>query len=194
MAKKVFFSFHYQDVIDFRANVVRNHWRMKPNHESAGYFDKSVWESAKGETDIGLKRLINGALNGCSTTCVLIGSQTYARRWVQYEIIKSFRDGKKLLGVHVNPIKDKNGKVKIKGPNPFNYLGVTYSASGLTATLKVKRNDKWFDFTDVDGNANFQTGGVPQQYHNKGFSFSQLFPVHDWLGDDGYNMFSTWVA
>lgn len=25
MAKRVFFSFHYQDVIDFRANVVRNH-------------------------------------------------------------------------------------------------------------------------------------------------------------------------
>ena len=29
MAKKVFFSFHYQDVIDFRANVVRNHSSFK---------------------------------------------------------------------------------------------------------------------------------------------------------------------
>jgi len=25
MAKRIYFAFHYQDVIDFRANVVRNH-------------------------------------------------------------------------------------------------------------------------------------------------------------------------
>ena len=30
MLKRVFFSFHYQDVIDFRANVVRRHWMTKP--------------------------------------------------------------------------------------------------------------------------------------------------------------------
>lgn len=29
MAKRVFFSFHYQDVIDFRANVVRQHKTTK---------------------------------------------------------------------------------------------------------------------------------------------------------------------
>ena len=45
MAKRVFFSFHYQDVIDFRANVVRNHKTTK--HEGAGYFDASIWEDAK---------------------------------------------------------------------------------------------------------------------------------------------------
>ena len=47
MPKRVFFSFHYQDVIDFRANVVRNHWVTKLNREDAGYFDASIWESAK---------------------------------------------------------------------------------------------------------------------------------------------------
>ena len=36
MAKRVFFSFHYQDVIDFRANVVRQYWLTKPNSEAAG--------------------------------------------------------------------------------------------------------------------------------------------------------------
>ena len=44
MAKRVFFSFHYQDVIDFRANVVRQHWVTKPDREDAGFFDASVWE------------------------------------------------------------------------------------------------------------------------------------------------------
>ena len=43
MAKNVFFSFHYQDVIDFRANVVRNHWVVSEKQSAAGYFDKSIW-------------------------------------------------------------------------------------------------------------------------------------------------------
>jgi len=63
MAKKVFFSFHYQDVIDFRANVVRNHGQFKIAKNEAGYYDSSMWEKAKKEGDIALKRLINGKLN-----------------------------------------------------------------------------------------------------------------------------------
>jgi len=50
MAKRVFFSFHYQDVIDFRANVVRKHWLTKRDREAAGFFDASVWETAKKRT------------------------------------------------------------------------------------------------------------------------------------------------
>ena len=87
MARRVFFSFHYQDVIDFRANVVRNHNVTKDNN--GGFFDASIWESAKKQGDIALKRLINGSLENTSTTVVLIGSETYSRRWVQYEIMKS---------------------------------------------------------------------------------------------------------
>ena len=80
MAKRVFFSFHYQDVIDFRANVVRNHKTTK--HESAGYFDASIWENAKKTSDLALKRLINGELQNTSVTCVLVGTHTFERRWV----------------------------------------------------------------------------------------------------------------
>jgi hypothetical protein len=39
VAKKVFFSFDYEDVSDFRANVVRQHWLTKPDREAAGFFD-----------------------------------------------------------------------------------------------------------------------------------------------------------
>ena len=90
MAKRVFFSFHYQDVIDFRANVVRNHWMTKPDRTSAGFFDASIWETAKKSGSIAVKRLINSGLEGTTGTCVLIGSQTYLRPWVRYEIPKEF--------------------------------------------------------------------------------------------------------
>ncbi|MGH7979250.1 MAG: hypothetical protein ACREE6_07730 [Limisphaerales bacterium] len=42
MAKQVFFSFHYEDVKTFRANVVRNHGFTKENGQEAGFFDASV--------------------------------------------------------------------------------------------------------------------------------------------------------
>ena len=43
MAKRVYFAFHYQDVIDFRANVVRKH-NFTSGVEAAGYYDHSIWE------------------------------------------------------------------------------------------------------------------------------------------------------
>ena len=73
MARRVYFGFHYQDVIDFRANVVRNHWVTKEHRDAAGFFDASLWEEAENKGDIGLKRLINSGLEGTSTTCILIG-------------------------------------------------------------------------------------------------------------------------
>lgn len=74
MAKCVFFSFHYRDVIDFRANVVRQHWVAKTDRGESEYFDASVWEEAKKTNDLGLTRLINGALENTTVTCVLVGS------------------------------------------------------------------------------------------------------------------------
>ena len=107
MARRVFFSFHYQDVIDFRANVVRQHWLTKPDREAAGFFDASIWEKVKLAGDVGIKRVINAGLNGTTVTCVLIGSNTYARRWVRYEVMKSFRRGNSLFAVHINSIREE---------------------------------------------------------------------------------------
>lgn len=79
MARRCFFSFHYQDVIDFRANVVRKHNITKDNN--GGFFDASIWESAKKQGDLALKRLINSGLENTTASAVLIGSGTHARRW-----------------------------------------------------------------------------------------------------------------
>ena len=101
MAKKVFFSFHYQDVIDFRANVVRNHGTFILSPQDAGYYDSSMWEKAKKESDLALKRLINNGLKNTSNTCVLIGTETYLRPWVRYELLKSIKKGNHIFGVHI---------------------------------------------------------------------------------------------
>jgi MTH538 TIR-like domain (DUF1863) len=194
MAKRVYFAFHYQDVIDFRANVVRNHWVTKEHRDAAGFFDASLWEDAKKHGDIAIKRLINSGLENTSTTCVLIGSQTFNRPWVTYEIMKSFKRGNEILAIHINSITGKDRTTKPLAPNPLHYLGVTFSDSGLTATLHDKIGDKWIEYTGVDGCSSYQTGGVAQKYWGKGFHFGNFFPTYDWVADDGYNNFSSWVS
>lgn len=194
MAKRVFFSFYYQDVIDFRANVVRQHWLTKPDREAAGFFDASIWGNAELSGDVGIKRVINSGLDGTSVTCVLIGSETYGRRWVRYEVMKSFRKGNALLSVHINSIKGRDQRTKPSGPNPLNYLGVTYSHSGLSATLWEKVNGSWKEYTDIDDSASYQTGQVGEQYRGKAFNLGQLYPAYDWVANNGYDNFSSWVG
>lgn len=193
MAKRVFFSFHYQDVIDFRANVVRNHWLTKPDREAAGFYDASIWESARKQGDIALKKLINGGLENTSNTCILIGSQTYARPWVRYEILKSFKKGNHIFGVHINSIKGKDSNIKSVGPNPLLYVGVTFSDNGKTATLWEKNGDKWVQYDKIDGSATYQVN-VTQEYHGNGYNLAGWFNTYDWVANDGYNNFSNWVG
>jgi hypothetical protein len=190
MAKRVFFSFHYQDIIDFRANVVRNHWRLKPNRESAGYFDASIWEKAKKEGDIALKRLINNAVKNTSNTCVLIGSETYNRKWVSYEIMKSMAEGNHIFGVHINSINGKDGRTKVKGSNPLNYLGYSFSENGKKLSLHDFVQGKWIKYPDLEG---YAVNEVAEIYRNKIYKLSDDYPVYDWIKDDGYNKFSDWV-
>jgi len=195
MAKRVFFSFHYQDVIDFRANVVRQHWMTKPDREAAGFFDASMWETARKTGSTAVKRLINSGLEGTSVTCVLVGSQTFARPWVRYEILKSLRRGNSIFAVHINSIRGKDQGTKIQGPNPLTYVGVTFSDTGLTATLyEINASGAWQQYAEIDGSASYQTGGVAQQYRGKGFNLSQWCSIRDWVADDGYNNFATWVG
>jgi hypothetical protein len=188
--KRVFFSFHYQDVIDFRANVVRQHWVTK-DREEAGYFDKSLWESSKRTGDESLKRLINEGLDGSSVTCVLIGSQTYARRWVRYEIFKSLARGNRLFGVHINGITDKNRQTKTAGANPFDYLGVRFSTDGMSVELFEWNGVAWVVYGDLRGWAfpEPKAAGVRGQF----YQLSKWYRTYDWVTEDGYNNFPTWV-
>lgn len=193
MAKKVFFSFHYQDVIDFRANVVRNHWTTKLNREDAGYFDKSIWEEAWKSNEIGLKRLINGALEGTSVTCVLVGSDTHTRPWVRYELLKSFVRGNTLLAVHINSIKGKDSRTKPAGMNPLTQVGVSYSEDGTKLTLHEMVGSQWTEYTKIDGTSTF-SANVPAASRGKAFNLSRFYSEYDWVANDGYNKFADWVG
>jgi MTH538 TIR-like domain (DUF1863) len=43
-----------------------------------------------------------------SVVCVLVGSDTWWRRWVRYEIARAIVDGRGLLAVHLNSIRSQH--------------------------------------------------------------------------------------
>lgn len=198
MAKKVFFSFHYQDVIDFRANVVRNHGVVKDSQ--AGYFDKSIWEEAQKTSALALKKLINSELVGTSVTCVLIGSQTYARPWVRYEIFRSIYKCNSILAVHINGIKCKNSQTKSLGLNPFNYTGVYFNDDGSKYAFITKNpsTDSWSYWEEIESTRFHVNDYFDKDYAkknaNKSIALIDFFITYDWVADDGYNNFSTWIV
>jgi hypothetical protein len=68
-----------------------------------------------------------------------------------------------------------------------------WQATALRSTLHDKIENKWTEYTDVDGCASYRTDGVAQKYWGKGFHLGNFFPTYDWVADDGYNNFSAWV-
>ena len=190
MAKRVYFAFHYQDVIDFRANVVRKH-NFLGGVDGAGYYDCSIWEDAKKTSALALKRLINAELQNTSVTAVLIGSDTWRRRWVRYEIMKSLEHGNRVLGVHINSVKGQDQLTKASGPNPFDNLGLEISDDGSTAKPTEWSNDKWVYYTDLEP---FSIAQQPASSRGRHLRLSHWLSTFDWVSDDGYNNFSSWIA
>jgi Thoeris protein ThsB, TIR-like domain len=192
MAKRIFFSFHYQDVVDFRANVVRNHWMTKPDRESAGFFDASIWETAKRTSEMAVKRLINSGLKNTSRTCVLIGSDTYIRRWVRYEIFQSIYCGNYLIGVHINKIKDKYGNTKICGPNPFDYVGLEFSEDGWYAQPIEFKISSWGNSRDF---SRYKLNNrISEDLRGQSIKFTRWSSTYEWIKDGGYSNFGEWVS
>lgn len=104
MARRVFFSFHFERDI-FRVNQVRN-CNVVAGVDRAGFYDHSEYEEAKRKGEQEVKRLIRAKLEGTSVTIVLIGSETAARPYVQYEIEQSIARKNGLLGIRIHHLKD----------------------------------------------------------------------------------------
>ena len=118
MARKVFFSFHYERDI-WRASQIRNSWVTKPNREYAGFWDAASWEAVKRKGDEAVKKWIRRNLEGTSVTVVLIGYETATRKYVGYEIEQSYDRGNGLLGIYIYNIRDEDRLTDFKGENPF---------------------------------------------------------------------------
>lgn len=122
MARRVFFSFHYERDV-WRAGQIRNSWVTKPDREDAGFWDAASWEEVKKKGEEAVQRWIRDQLNGTSVTIVLIGAETATRPYVRYEIDQSWSRDNGLFGIYIQNIRDVNRNVDRKGDDPFVAMG-----------------------------------------------------------------------
>ena len=133
MAKrKVFYSFHYKPDA-WRASQVRNIGAIEGNQPASD----NDWETVKKGGDTAIKKWINEQLSGRSCTVVLIGANTAGRKWIKYEIEKSWNDEKGLVGIYVNKLKDSDGDQSSKGSNPFDDFTLDEGKKKLSSVVKV---------------------------------------------------------
>ena len=146
MARKTFFSFHYQNDV-WRAYQIRNSWVTKDSNEAAGFVDAADFEKVEKEGEAAIKRWIDNQLNGTSVTVVLIGSDTSNSRYVKYELQKSYVKGNGMLGIYIHQQKDKEGKTSTKGSNQFGEIGK--DVNGKTVYFSV--DYPCYDWVDDNG-------------------------------------------
>ena len=120
MARKIFFSFHYERDA-WRAGQVRN-CNLLPCEDQYGFMDAADWQSIKSQGNEAIKRWINEQLGNTTVTAVLIGTETSDRDWVLHEILKSWNRGNGILGIWIHLIKNQNSQTDTKGSNPLDHF------------------------------------------------------------------------
>lgn len=134
MARKAFYSFHYKPD-NWRAATVRNIGAIEGNKPASD----NDWETVARGGDDAIKRWIAGQMQGRTCTVVLVGTNTANRKWINYEIIKSWDDGLGVVGIHIHGLKDSAQQTSTKGGNPFDHI--THGPSGKKLSSIVRCYD-----------------------------------------------------
>lgn len=130
MALKVFFSFHYK-ADNWRASQVRNIGAIKGNIPVSD----NDWESITSHGESAIEWWINDQLKNRLCTIVLVGAATAGRKWIKYEIKKSWELEKGVVGMCIHNLKDKEANQSVKRKNPFN--DVSIDGEKLSAIVKL---------------------------------------------------------
>ena len=131
MKRRVFYSFHYVPD-NWRAATVRNIGAIEGNSPASD----NDWETVKRGGDHAIKKWIANQMNNRSCTVVLVGSATANRKWINYEIIKSWNDGMGVVGIHIHGLKDASENTSHIGDNPFDFIQYGDSGKPLSSIIK----------------------------------------------------------
>ena len=131
MARRCFYSFHYQPD-NWRVSTVRNIGMIEGNRPAPD----NDWESIARRGDVAIKNWIQNQLRGRTCTIVLVGTNTANRKWINYEIIESWKKGMGVVGIRIHGLLDQNQTVSTIGENPFDFLSFSNSGTPLSSVVK----------------------------------------------------------
>lgn len=142
MAKRqVFFSFHYVPD-NWRVSQIRNIGQIEDNKPVSD----NKWEEVKGKGNQAIQNWIDENLKNRTCTVILIGENTAGRKWIDYEIKKSWDDGKGVVGIYIHNLKNSKGEQSKMGINPFEHF--TVGEKKLSSIVKCY-NPPYSASTDV---------------------------------------------
>lgn len=144
MAKKIFYSFHFDN--DFwRVQQVRNIGAIEGNSPVTA----NKWEEIKKSGDKAIENWIDAEMKNKKCIVVLVGSETADRKWVRKEIEKAWNNGKGLVAVAIDGLKGKDGATSVRGSNPFKGFTVGDDKESLADIVKFHTPPWLSDSKDV---------------------------------------------
>lgn len=131
MARKCFYSFHYQPDCT-RVAQIRGIGTIDGNRPASD----NDWETVTKGGESAIKKWIAGQMKGKSCTVVLVGEKTAGRKWINYEIVQSWDAGMGVVGIYIHGIKNIKGETASKGKNPFDSINHGKSGKKLSSIVK----------------------------------------------------------
>jgi len=115
--RQVFYSFHYKPDC-WRVANIRNIGAIERNKPAPD----NDWETIIKGGDEAIKKWIKNQMQYRSCTIVLVGNKTADRKWINYEIVKSWDAGMGVVGIYIHGLKNSQELISKKGNNPFDYI------------------------------------------------------------------------
>lgn len=133
MARKCFYSFHYEQD-NWRASMVRKIGTIEGNQPASDNDWETIAHGPNHEARI--ERWIAEQMKGRTCTIVLVGSGTAKRKWINHEIIKSWNEGLGVVGIRIHGLKNRLGETSVMGENPFDHITHGPSKRPLSSLVK----------------------------------------------------------
>lgn len=145
MKRQVFYSFNYKNDVR-RVAQIRNIGQLEDNKPVSD----NNWEEVKKKGNLAIQKWIDENMKYRSCLIVLVGTETYNRKWVKYEIKKAWNDGKGVLGIYIHNINDPvTGKCH-KGINPFEQF--SFKNGRLSDVVKCYDPNSYDAYNDIKNN------------------------------------------
>lgn len=144
--KNVFVSHHHKDdasvnglanMLEGKGYILKNSSiRIKPENQQR-------WEQKK-VSDQTIKRLLRMKMKWAGQLIVVIGKETHSRPWVNWEIEEANRQGKPIIGVYENGLKDN-----VEIPENLEKYGTSIVGWRPDSVINALNNNS--DFQNPDG-------------------------------------------
>lgn len=186
--RNVFYSFHFSDV--FRVNHVRNSGKIRPADKGRLLTpnDRSLWERVKRTNPANLRRVIDRGLLGTSVTCVLVGTETWSREWVRYEIARSLARGNGLVAVHIDKCECPRTGFLPAGFNPLAQM-----ALGWDLRIYEFVNGGWYPYSKIAQPLTCWPRWLQRPSPGCVMPLDTGTASYDWKLDNGYRNLIRWT-